>query len=297
MERSTQLLKLYWLFILAIIGLAGCGGSSHDRSQPEQASNGNSAGEEASSANSADEAKPPLKQTELRIAAASDLKFALDELVAEFHNAHPEITVKVTFGSSGNLFAQISNDAPFDLFLAADIQYARDLAEQGKGLKETVFPYALGHIVVWVPMTSELNLEELEIQALVNIRVKKVAIANPKHAPYGRAAEAALKKLGVHEQVSQRLVLGENIAQTTQFVESGAADIGIIAQSLAMAPAMKNKGRFWQIPADAYPPLLQGGIILNHCQDRAAADQFKAYLIGDESRNTLRRYGFGLPNE
>ena len=243
------------------------------------------------------ELKSPPKPTELTVAAASDLKFALDELVAEFHQLHPEISLKVIFGSSGNLFAQISNDAPFDLFLAADIQYVRDLAAQGKGLSETVFPYALGHLVVWVPNTSELDLEALGIQAVVDVRVKKVAIANPKHAPYGRAAEATLKNLGLYEQVRPRLVLGENIAQATQFVESGAADVGLIALSLALAPAMQDKGRFWQIPVDAYPPLLQGGIILNRCQDRAAADEFKAYLIGEEGRSTLRKYGFGLPGE
>jgi molybdate transport system substrate-binding protein len=155
----------------------------------------------------------------------------------------------------------------------------------------------MGHIVVWVPMTSELNLEQLGIQSLLDVRVKKIAIANPKHAPYGRAAEAALKNLGVYEQVSERLVLGENIAQATQFVESGAADVGIIALSLALAPAMKDKGRYWQIPVTAYPPLLQGGVILNRCQNREAAAELKAYLIGEEGRNTLRKYGFGLPDE
>lgn len=297
MKRSTQRLMLNWLFSFAIVALCGCRDSSRDREQTERSANGSSVGEESSKSIAPEAAKAPLKLTELRIAAAADLKFALEELVEAFHKLHPEVTVKVTFGSSGNLFAQISNDAPFDLFLAADIQYARDLAEQGKGLQETFFTYALGHVVVWVPVTSELNLEELGIQALVDVRVKKVAIANPKHAPYGRAAEAALKNLGVYEQVSRRLVLGENIAQTTQFVESGAADIGIIAMSLALAPAMRNKGRFWQIPADAYPPLLQGGIILNRCQDRDAAEQFQAYLIGDEGRSTLRKYGFGLPNQ
>jgi molybdate transport system substrate-binding protein len=276
--------------MLLVAGFIGCGSTESESKRSPSAA-------ELPPGDAANDVNSVRQTTELTVAAASDLKFALDELLAAFHQSHPAITVKATFGSSGNLLAQITNDAPFDLFLAADIQFARDVAEQGKGLKETLFPYAMGHIVVWVPMTSELNLEQLGIQSLLDVRVKKIAIANPKHAPYGRAAEAALKNLGVYEQVSERLVLGENIAQATQFVESGAADVGIIALSLALAPAMKDKGRYWQIPVTAYPPLLQGGVILNRCQNREAAAELKAYLIGEEGRNTLRKYGFGLPDE
>ena len=297
MTLTPRSFVLMWIAVVLIVGTIGCGSTASDAGPKAKESKLPPSVAESSKTESAENLMSPRKPTELTVAAAADLKFALDELAAAFHKAHPEITLKVVFGSSGNLFAQISNDAPFDLFLAADIQYARDLAEQGQGLTETLFPYALGHLVVWVPMTSELDLEELGIQALMDVRVKKVAIANPKHAPYGRAAEAALKNLGLYEQVSRRLVLGENIAQTTQFVESGAADVGIIALSLAMAPAMQGKGRYWRIPVDAYPALLQGGIILKRCQDREAADEFKAYLIGEEGRNTLRRYGFGLPGE
>ncbi len=297
MTSAHRSFALFWIAVVLVVGIIGCGSTASDAGPKAKESKSQPSAAESSKTEAAENLKSSRKTAELTIAAAADLKFALDELVEAFHKAHPEITLKVTFGSSGNLFAQISNDAPFDLFLAADIQYARDLAERGKGLKESIFPYALGHIVVWVPATSKLDLEELGIQTLVDVRVKKVAIANPKHAPYGRAAEAAMKGLGVYEQASERLVLGENIAQTTQFVESGAADVGIIALSLALAPAMKDKGRFWQIPVDAYPPLLQGGVILSRCQDREAADEFKAYLIGEEGRSTLRRYGFGLPGE
>ncbi|MCX7423311.1 MAG: molybdate ABC transporter substrate-binding protein [Planctomycetia bacterium] len=297
MPLSHRTFMLLWGAVTLSVGLFGCGSVVNDAGTQTKDAQSPPFVAEAPRAEAAEDLKSPRKPVELTVAAASDLKFALDELVAGFQKAHPEITVKMIFGSSGSLFAQILNDAPFDLFLAADIQYARGLTEQGKALKETLFPYALGHIVLWVPLTSPLNLDELGIQTLVDVRVKKVAIANPQHAPYGRAAEAALKNLGVYEQVSRRLVLGENIAQTTQFVDSGAADVGIIALSLALAPAMQGKGRFWRIPVDAYPPLLQGGVILNRCQDRDAAAEFQAYLIGEEGRNTLRRYGFGLPNE
>ena len=293
MTRGHRRLLCGWLVAVMIASVLGCGSATNELADRKLDSQKSSVAPE-SSASSVTE---PKKLEELTIAAASDLKFVLDELAEAFQKTRPEITIKTTFGSSGNLFAQITNDAPFDLFLAADIQYAHDLAEQGKGRKEDVFAYAQGHIVVWVPATSELDLEELGIQAVLDVRVKKVAIANPKHAPYGRAAEATLKSLGVYEQVSRKLVLGENIAQTTQFVESGAADVGLIALSLAMAPAMKDKGRFWQVPFNAYPQLLQGGIILNRCEDPEAANEFKAYLIGEEGRSTLRKYGFGLPGE
>jgi molybdate transport system substrate-binding protein len=165
---------------------------------------------------------------EVRVAAASDLKFALDEMLEAFHAHHSDIHAQVTYGSSGNFFAQLSNRAPFDLFLSADVEYPRKLIEQGLAPKDTEFLYGVGRIVVWVPRPSPLDLERLGMQALLDPSVRKIAIANPKHAPYGRAAEAAMKTLGVYDKAQERLVFGENIAQTAQFVQSGAADLGIM---------------------------------------------------------------------
>ena len=235
--------------------------------------------------------------SKVSVAAASDLKYALDELIVEFEKAHPNIDVEPTYGSSGNFFAQLSNKAPFDIFLAADIDYPRKLIEQGQAVKESEFMYAIGHLVVWVRNESPLDVTGLGVQALVDPGVRKIAIANPKHAPYGRAAEAALKHLEVYGQVQDRLVLGENIAQAALFVESGAADVGIIALSLAMAPAMKEKGRYWSVPLDAYPRLEQGGAILNWARDRDATNAFRSFMTSEKGRNTLRRYGFQLPGE
>jgi molybdate transport system substrate-binding protein len=195
----------------------------------------------------------------LTVAAASDLKFALDEIIAGFRERHSDITVKVTYGSSGNLFAQLSNRAPFDVFLSADVAHPHMLIEKGLALKETEFLYALGRIVVWVPKESSLDPQRSGIEAVVDPSVQKVAIANPRVAPYGQAAEAALKNLGVYDRVRQRLVLGENVGQTARFAQTGAAEAGIIAQSLALAPAMRDKGRYWLVPPDAYPPIEQGG--------------------------------------
>jgi molybdate transport system substrate-binding protein len=231
------------------------------------------------------------------VAAAADLKFALDDLLAEFHRAHPDIRAEVSYGSSGNFFAQLSNHAPFDVFFSADIDYPRRLIEQGLADKDSEFVYAVGHLVVWTRRDSPLDVEKLGVRALLDPAVRKIAIANPKHAPYGRAAEAALKKLEVYDRVKDRLVLGENVAQAAQFVETGAADAGVIALSLALAPTLREKGRYWEVPLDAYPRLEQGGVILSWARDRAAADTLRGFVLGTEGKAVLRRYGFFLPGE
>jgi molybdate transport system substrate-binding protein len=238
---------------------------------------------------------PESGKKEVRVAAAADLKFALDDVVKAFRRRQPDIDVKVTYGSSGNFFAQLSNRAPFDLFLSADVDYPRKLIEQGLADKQSEFLYAVGHLVLWVPKSSPLAVEKLGVKVLLDPSVKKVAIANPRHAPYGRAAEAALRSLGVYQQVEDKLALGDNIAQTAQFVQSGAADIGLLALSLAVAPAMRDQGRYWEVPLDAYPRLEQGGVILSWAQDRQAAQTLRSFLLGEEGRAVLKRYGFFLP--
>jgi molybdate transport system substrate-binding protein len=232
----------------------------------------------------------------LTIAAASDLKFALDELLEEFRAQHPGADVQVTYGSSGNFLAQLSNGAPFDVFLSADVAYPRKLAEQGL-VADEVFLYAVGRIVVWVPKDSPLPLEQRGLEALREPAARRIAIANPQHAPYGRAAEAAMKSLGVYDTVKDKLVLGENIAQTAQFVQSGAADAGIIALALALAPAMKAQGSYWEVPLDTYPRMEQGGAILENTKELELARRFRDYLLGTEGKAMLKRYGFSLVKE
>jgi molybdate transport system substrate-binding protein len=239
----------------------------------------------------------PEGEREVRVAAAADLKFALDDLVADFQRRHPAIRVRVTYGSSGNFFAQLSSKAPFDLFLSADVEYPRRLIEQGLATREDEFLYAVGHLAVWVPADSTLDLERLGIGALLDPGVRKVAIANPRHAPYGRAAEAALQKLGVYDKIKGKIVNGENVAQTAQLVEAGSADAGVIALSLALAPRMRAKGRYWEVPLDAYPRLEQGGIILSWAHDRSAARDLRAFLLAAEGKAVLKRYGFFLPEK
>ncbi|MGD0058605.1 MAG: molybdate ABC transporter substrate-binding protein [Verrucomicrobiia bacterium] len=231
----------------------------------------------------------------ITVAAAADLKFALDPIVADFQKQHSNVTVRVSYGSSGNLFAQIDNGAPFDLFLSADIDFPRKLIENKKAVADSLFSYAVGRIVVWVPKDSPIDVEKLGIESLLTPSVRKIAIANPEHAPYGRAAVAAMKKLGVYDKVSSKLVLGENIAQAAQFVESGAADIGLIALSLAASPKMKGEGRYSEVPPDAYLRLEQGGVILSASKQPDLARQFRAMVVGPQGRETLQRYGFILP--
>ena len=235
--------------------------------------------------------------TKITVAAAADLKYALDEIILEFEKSHPQIDIQASYGSSGNLYAQLSNKAPFDMFLAADLELARKLAQGGQAWEETLFPYAVGHLVLWVPQSSALDVEQLGIDVLKNPSIQKIAIANPQHAPYGRAAEAALKHFGVYEAVSERLVLGENVGQTLQFVESGAADVGIIARSLALTPAVRDKGKYWPIPTDAHPALEQGGVILKWASDRQACEKFRAFMQDAAGTAILRRYGFSSPEK
>ena len=232
----------------------------------------------------------------LTIAAAADLRFALDDLVKDFEEQYPATKINVTYGSSGNFFAQFQNGAPFDLFFSADIEYPRKLAERGLGADD-VFLYAIGCIVVWVPKDSPVAVDKLGIKALLEPSIRKIAVANPEHAPYGRAAVAALKALNVYDQVASRLVYGENIAQTAQFVQSGAADAGILALSLAVAPQMRDAGRFWQVPLDAYPRMEQGGIILKSSKNLETARAFRDFVLGDHGREVLKRYGFYLPEK
>ena len=224
------------------------------------------------------------------IAAAADLQFALEGISGAFRAAHPDVDVQVAYGSSGNFYAQIRNQAPFDVFLSADVEYPRKLAQEGIGARDSLFVYAVGRIVVWVPASSPLD----PATALRAASVRHVAIANPQHAPYGRAAEAALRSMGVYDSVVGKLVLGENVAQTLEFVQSGAADVGIVALSLALAPPVRGQGRYWEVPAEAYPKIEQGGLIL---KDSKAAREFRSFILAAGARRILKEYGFSLPEK
>jgi molybdate transport system substrate-binding protein len=237
------------------------------------------------------------EQGTVRVAAASDLRFTMDEIVEAFRRERPAVDVLVTYGSSGNFYAQLSNRAPFDIFFSADVDYPRRLIRQGLTLADSEFLYGVGRLVVWVPRNSPIEVEKLGIQALLSPSVRRIAIANPRHAPYGRAAEAAMKSLGVFDQVKDRLVLGDSVMQTAQFVDSGGAEVGIISHSLALAPALRDKGRFWEAPIDAYPRQEQGGVILSWAKDRPAAEALRDFVLSEGGRAILRRHGFRFQGE
>jgi molybdate transport system substrate-binding protein len=231
---------------------------------------------------------------EITIAAASDLNFAFREIVTEYEKASGN-HVKLTLGSSGNFFAQIQNGAPFDLYFSADIAYPMKLEEAGLTVPGSLYQYAVGRIVMWTGKGSHLDLSE-GLEILREPTIRKIAIANPKHAPYGRAAVAAMEHAQVYDRVKDKLVLGENISQAAQFVESGAADVGIIALSLALAPPMQAAGRYWEIPADAYPPIEQGAVMLMGGKHQESAKAFLSFIQGADGQTMMKRYGFVVPS-
>jgi len=217
----------------------------------------------------------------------------MTELASQFKK-QSGAKVDVTYGSSGNFLTQIQNGAPFDLFFSADSEYPKKLEAAELIEPGTLRDYAVGHIVIWTPLDSGVDAAKGGWQSLLDQRVKKIAIANPDHAPYGRAALAALKKASIYDQVKSRLVYGENISQAAEFVQSGNAQAGIIALSLAVSPAMRNGNR-WEIPADSYPPIKQTAVILRASKNKDAARRFLDFVSGPQGSEILQRYGFTVP--
>ncbi len=180
------------------------------------------------------------------------------------------------------------------MFFSADMDYPRQLIAVGKADQGTLYRYAVGRLVLWVPADSPVNLDRDCINTVLDPSVKKIAIANPQHAPYGRAAEAVLRHYGLYDRVSDRLVLGENVSQAAQFVESGNAQVVFVALAHAMAPAMNGKGKYWEVPTDAYPALAQGAVVLTQSQHKKEAAAFVEYVKTKEATEVLGRYGFSL---
>ncbi len=230
--------------------------------------------------------------TEVLIAAAADLKFAMDSLVSVFSKENPNVHIKVTYGSSGNFYQQISNDAPFDLFFSADVDYPRGLEQQHKTLSE-VQTYGTGQLVLW---SNKLDPNTEGINCLLDGAVTKIAIANPAHAPYGKRAEESLHFYKVYDKIKNKLVVGENIAQAAQWASTGAADVGIIALSLALSPTMQQQGgKYWLVPASSHQPMQQGYVLLPHAKGNAGAAAFADFFHSVKAASVLQLYGFGKP--
>src|SRR3979411_1677710 len=230
---------------------------------------------------------------EITVAAAADLQFAMQEVAARFQKETGK-TVKVIYGSSGNFFQQIQNGAPFDMFFSANLDYPKKLEAAGLIEPGSFYPYAKGKIVIWVGNDSKLDLNS-GMKVLLDPSVKKIAVANPEHAPYGQAAVAAMRKENIYDKVKDKFVLGENISQTASFVVSGSADVGIVALSLALSPNMRDKGRYAEILAEEYPPIEQACVIVKSPKNKETARQFLAFIKTAAIADLLRRYGFDVP--
>ena len=229
----------------------------------------------------------------ITIAAAADLKFAMDEIVSTFQRSNSADRVDVIYGSSGKFHAQIQRGAPYDLYFSADIAFPRALAKAGFAASE-VRPYAVGRIVLW---SAAMDARQMTLASLTDARVARVAIANPRHAPYGKRAEEALRASGLWDKVEPKLVYGENIAHAAQFVQSGNAQVGVIALALAVSPELAGKGGYWLIPDHLHAPLEQGFIITRRAQGNALAQRFADYMGSQAARAVMTRYGFVLPGE
>jgi molybdate transport system substrate-binding protein len=230
---------------------------------------------------------------EITIATAADLQFAMQDIASRFQSATGK-TVKPIYGSSGNFLQQIQNGAPFDVFFSANLAYAKQLESAGLTEPGSYYEYATGKIVIWVPNASKLDLSS-GMKALLDPAVKKIAIANPLHAPYGQAAVAAMQRENIYDRLRDRFVLGENISQAAAFVVSGAADVGIVALSLALSPNMKDKGRYVEVPAEEYPPIKQACVILRSSKNKDVARQFLSFIKTPAIHDVLKSYGFNVP--
>lgn len=237
----------------------------------------------------------PSTAGEVSITAASDLQYAMKDITAAFEAKYPADRVKVVFGSSGKAFAQIENGAPYDMYFSADIEYPQKLRRSGAAISDPR-PYANGRIVLWATKKSGIDVSK-GMDALSDPRVKKIAIANPLHAPYGRIAKEVLERHGMYERIKNKLVLGENIQQTAQFIQSGAADIGFVAYSLALAPLLTREGSYFLIPTSDHKEIVQGYVLLKPAARNATAALFATFIASPAARAIFRKYGFTLPNE
>ena len=235
-------------------------------------------------------AAPTVGPAPITVAAAADLKYVLDSLVTIFNRQHPAGKVTVVYGSSGKFYEQLSHGAPFDLFFSADSDYPRRLQQAGRTAGAPV-PYAQGRLVLW---SKKLDPNAKGMNTLLDPRVKRIALANPAHAPYGKKAEEILRHYRLYDQVQPRLVLGENIGQAAQYASTGAADVGVLAYALALSPELRKMGKSYLIPATAHTPLQQSYVLLKQAQGKPAAQAFAAFIASPTARQALKKYGFSL---
>lgn len=238
-------------------------------------------------------ADEPAAPATLSIAAAANLVYALDALNAEFAKSAPAVTVTSATGASGSLVAQIEHGAPYDIFLSADPDFPRALVKAGQAGAASLSAFAVGRLVLW---TTEAGIDVSDIAAAVRSpAVKRLAIANVATAPFGRAAKEALERLGAWDEARPKLVVGENISQTAQFVDTGNADAGFVALSIVVSPKLRAKGRWTEVPAGLYGSLEQCAVITAHGSPNPAAARYIAFLHSPSARAILQQFGYGIP--
>jgi molybdate transport system substrate-binding protein len=226
----------------------------------------------------------------LSIAAAANLVYALDELNAAFRSSHPEVALSSAVGASGNLVAQIRAGAPYDLFLSADLESSQALIAMGHAQADSLVTFATGRLVLWT-MRSDLALEQID-PALRAENVRRIALANTDTAPYGRAAQEVMRSLGVWESLQRKLVVGDNITQTAQFVESGNADLGFVALSLVRSPKLEGRGRWLLVPDQLHAALAHTAVLTNRGAANSAAVEYLSFLRSEPAREILKRFGY-----
>jgi molybdate transport system substrate-binding protein len=228
----------------------------------------------------------------LKIAAAADLQPVLPTLIDQFEKqTHKK--VEASYASSATLATQIINGGPFGLFLAADLSFPQKVIAAGLGDSAEPVPYARGTLVLWARNNSPL--QPLNIDSLRNPSLKTVAVANPEHAPYGRAAKAAIEKLGLADTLQSKLVVAENIAQTAQYADSGNAEVGFLSLTSALTPRLMSDGKYVTVPEDSYPPLLQGAVVIKNAPGAKEAHQFLDFLLSPPIRKQLAERGLKAP--
>lgn len=230
------------------------------------------------------------KQTDtqtLNIATASNMQFAMTEIARSF-TKQTGIKCNIITGSSGKLTAQITEGAPYDVFVSANIKYPEELYKNGFTITKPKI-YGYGKLVLWSTIHKKPNLS-----ILLNDDIEHIAIANPTTAPYGEAAISVLKKVGVYEKIKNKLVYGESISQTNQFIISGAADIGFTAKSVVLSSKIKNEGNWISIDEDNYIPIGQGIVLLKNSGRKKQSEQFYTFLFSDQAQNILKKFGYSV---
>ncbi len=233
---------------------------------------------------------PVMAEDELRVAVASNFTGTMQQLVRQFEQQTP-YRVITSYGSTGKLFAQIANGAPFDAFLSADSASPCRLEEMGLTAAASRFTYARGEVVLWSPAAQSPD----EVLTMLKTgEFRHLAMANPKTAPYGAAAEEALEKLGLAKRFEKQTTKGENIAQTFQFIHSGNAQLGFVARSQVMSSDGELPGAVWKVPLEMYTPIEQQAVLLQHAEGNAAAQAFMAFLRGKQAREIISASGYGV---